>query len=379
MPRPLPTGYSHSRGLNEEDEEIQPCYHHRRIPPPPDHIKNFISPEDNQLKDSNDPVTFSLKGMPKNKSRSTRKQHELKNRSYQKKMAKQSLDLEEVPLPSEQLDLRSEFQGPSYQEAVVENLLDDDDDNWRERYPPTSYDKVHVSRMSNMAPCNPYSHNSPTLPRGETFSSWPFSDKDPCESSPTNAKVAESYALHEEPIENMEYATAYMSYQELKEENSLLRRKIKRVQNFSERQTQMVRNLERKLQATVTKEEREAQDLEALVQQAERSLQAMTQRALKAESDLEKAKQEVFFLQAELSCYKMENESLRSGQSVNMGAVKHHIDVALQNLLRVTSHAHTTINQMVFGAETLAFVADLLKSVGRMSELETENGAEKQT
>ncbi|KAL8221918.1 UNVERIFIED_CONTAM: hypothetical protein K2H54_074652 [Gekko kuhli] len=370
-------GYSHSRGLNKEEEEIQPCCHHQHTPPPPDHIKNLTSSGDNQLKDSEDPAAFSLKGMPKNKSCCTGRQHRPKNRSYQKKMARQTLGLE-VPLSPEQLGLSLEFQGPLYQEAIaVENLLDDDDDtNWREGYPPSAYDKVH---LSNMAPCNPYSFNSPTLAGVEAFSSWPFADNDPCDGCPTHTKAAESYAPREEPIENVEYTSSQLSYHELKEENSMLRRKIKRIQNFSESQTQMVRNLERKLQATVNKEEKEAQDLEALVQQAERSLQTMTQRTLKAESDLEKAKQEIYFLQAELSCYKMENESLRSGQSGNMGAVKHHIDVALQNLLRVTSHAHATIHQMVFGAETLALVADLLKSVGRMSEMETENGAEKQT
>lgn len=380
MPRPLLTGYLHFQGLNEEEEEIQPCYHHHHKPPP-GHIKNLISSGDGQLKDSDDPATFPLKGMPKNKSRCPGRQHEPKNRRYQKKMARQTLGLEEVPLSPEQLGLGLDFQGPLYQETVViENLSDDDDDNnWKERYPPSAYGKVPLSGVSKAAPCNPYCYNSPTLAGVEAFSSWPFSDNDPCDGCPTHTRAAETYTPHEEPIENVDYASSQLSYHELKEENSMLRRKIKRIQNFSESQTQMVRNLERKLQTTVNKEEKEAQDLEALVQQAERSLQAMTQRALKAESDLEKAKQEAYFLQAELSCYKMENESLRTGQSSNMGTVKHHIDVALQNLLRVTSHAHATINQMVFGAETLVLVADLLKSAGRMSEIETENGEDKQT
>ncbi|XP_054843713.1 endosome-associated-trafficking regulator 1-like [Eublepharis macularius] len=379
MPRPPLAGGSHSRGLNEEEEEIQPCYCHHHIPPPPDHVKNLISSGDNQLKDSDDPATFSLKGMAKNKSRCAGRQHDTKNRSYKKKMARQTFGLEEESLSPEQLGLNLEFQEPLYKEAAVAENLWDDDDDWRERYPPSAFEKVHLSRMSNMTPCNPYSYNSPGLSGVEAFSSWPFNDNDTCDSCPTHAKTVENYGPHEQPVENVEYTSSHLSYHELKEENCMLRRKIKRIQNFSESQTQMVRNLERKLQATVNKEEKEAQDLEALVQQAEHSLQSMTQRALKAESDLEKIKQEMYFLQAELSCYKMENESLRSGQSTNMGAVKHHIDVALQNLLRVTSHAHATIHQLAFGAETLTFVADLLKSVGRMSEIETENGVEKQT
>uniref|UniRef100_A0ACB8FMV1 Uncharacterized protein n=1 Tax=Sphaerodactylus townsendi TaxID=933632 RepID=A0ACB8FMV1_9SAUR len=360
MPRPLLTGCSHSRCLNEEEEEIQPCFHHQNTPPPPDHLKNRINSGDNQLKDLGDPATFSSKGMPKNKSHSTGRQHEPKSRTYRKKMARQTLGLEKATLSPEQLGLGLEFQRPLYQEAVIVENLSEDDDDWRERYPLPAYDKVHLSRMPNVAPCNPYSYNSPSPESVEAFSTWPFSGNDQHNGCPTHTKV-ECYAPCEEPIENVAYTSSHLSYDELKEENSLLRRKIKRIQNFSESQAQMVRNLERKLQTT-NKEEKETQDLEALMEKAEHSLQFMTQRALRAESDLEKAKQEMCFLQAELACYKMENESLRSGQSGNMGAVKHHIDVALQNLLRVTNHAHATIHQLVFGTETLTLVADLLKS-----------------
>ncbi|XP_028603367.1 endosome-associated-trafficking regulator 1-like [Podarcis muralis] len=371
MPRPLLAGCSHSRGLKEEEEEIQPCYHHH-IPPPPDHIKGHISSGDNQMKNSNDPPTFSLKGMGKNKNRGPGRQHEVKNRNYRKKMARQNLGLEVVSLSPEPLGLNLEFQEPLYKEATVSDHLSDDDDDWRERYPPSAYDKVHLSRIASMAQCDPYNYNTTSLSGMEAFSSWGFSDNETCIGCPSHTKTDESYVAHEEPIENMEYVSPQLSYQELREENSMLRRKIRRIQNFSESQTQMVRNLERTLQATVNKEEKDAQDLEALVQQAEQNLQCMTQRALKAESDVEKMKQEMCFLQAELTCYKVENENLRSGQTSNMGAVKQHVEIALQNLLRVTNHAHATIHQLVFGAETLTLVADLLKSVGRMSEVEEE-------
>ncbi|XP_042322687.1 endosome-associated-trafficking regulator 1-like [Sceloporus undulatus] len=377
MPRPLLSGCSHSRGLKEEEEEIQPCYHHHHISPPPvDHHKSYVSSGDNQLKNSNNPSAFSLKGLAKNKSRGAARQHEAKNRNNRRKMARQNLGLEDVALCPEPLGLSVQFQEPLYKEEVVaDNLLeDDDDDDWRERY-----DKVHLSRMANLTPCDPYNYNSACLSGMEAFSLWPFSDNDPCIGCPSHTKVAESYAVREEPIEEVEYVSPQLSYQELREENSMLRRKIKRIQNYSESQTQMVRNLERTLQAAMNKEEKEAQDLEVLVQQAEQNLQCMTQRALKAENDVEKMKQEMALLQAELTCYKVENESLRSGQSTNMGAVKQHVDVALQNLLRVTNHAHATIHQLVFGAETLALVADLLKSVGRMSEVEKEDEEKKLT
>ncbi|XP_061438703.1 endosome-associated-trafficking regulator 1-like [Rhineura floridana] len=380
MPRPLLAGCSHSRGLKEEEEEIQPCYHHH-MSPPPDHVKSHISSGENQMKNLNDPPTFSLKGMAKNKSRGPGRQHEAKNRNYRKKIARQNLGLEEVSLSPEPLGLSLEFQDPLYKEATVANNLsdNDDDDDWRNRYPSSAYDKVRLSKITNMAQCDPYNYNSTGLSGMEAFPLWSFSDNDMCIGCPSHTKAAETYVAHEEPIGDVEYVSSQLSYQELKEENSMLRRKIKRIQNFSEIQTQMVRNLERTLQATVNKEEKEAQDLEALVQQAEQNLQCMTQRALKAEYHVEKMKQEMSFLQSELTCYKVENESLRLGQSSNMGAVKQHVDIALQNLLRVTNHAHATIHQLVFGAETLMLVADLLKSVGRMSEVEKEEDMKKQT
>ncbi|XP_053109459.1 endosome-associated-trafficking regulator 1-like [Hemicordylus capensis] len=376
MPRPLLAGCSHSRGLNEEEEKIQPCYHHH-TEPPPEHSKSLISPGDSQLKDPDDPAASSVKGLAKNKTRCSTRQHEAKNRNYRKKMARQALDLEEVPLSPEPLGLSLDFQEPLYKEPTVSDNLSDDED-WTGTYPPSVYDKAHMSRVTNVAQCGPYNYNQATLSGMESFSSWPFSNNEACIGCPSHAKAAEGYAAHEEPIGDVEYGSPQLSYQELKEENSMLRRKIKRIQNFSESQTQMVRNLERTLQATVTKEEKEAQDLEALMQQAEHNLQSMTQRALKAECEMEKMKQEMSFLQAEVACYKMENDSLRSGRSANMGAVKQHVDIALQNLLRVTNHAHATIHQLVFGAETLTLVADLLKSVGRMSEVEKEDGEKKQ-
>ncbi|KAJ6651674.1 hypothetical protein lerEdw1_019500 [Lerista edwardsae] len=378
MPRPPLAGCSHARGLNQEEEEIQPCYHHH-LASPPDHVKSLISSGDNKLKESDDSPTFSLKVLTKNKTRCAARQHETKNRNYRKKMARQTLVLEEVPLSPEPLGLNLEFHDPLYKEATVaDNLLDDDYDDWRERDPPSVYDKAHMSRVTNMAQCGPYNYSSPNLSGMENFTSWSFSENDMCMGCPSHTKSAESYAAREEPMGDVEYVSPQLSYQELKEENCMLRRKIKRIQNFSESQTQMVRNLERTLQATMNKEEKDTQDLEALVQQAEHNLQSMTQRALKAECDIEKMKQEMSFLQAELTCYKLENDSLRSGQSTNMGAVKRHVDVALQNLLRVTNHAHATIHQLVFGAETLTLVADLLKSVGRMSEVEKEDDVKSQ-
>ncbi|NWZ21640.1 SDCG3 protein, partial [Asarcornis scutulata] len=110
-----------------------------------------------------------------------------------------------------------------------------------------------------------------------------------------------------------------------------------------------------------------------LVQQAERSLQLMTQRALEAESDVERLKQEMIVLQGELETSKAENEHLRAGQTTDLGAVKHNIDVALQSLHKIISGANLSIRQLASGAESLNFVAELLKSTGKISDAEDEN------
>ncbi|NWX90332.1 SDCG3 protein, partial [Nothocercus julius] len=109
-----------------------------------------------------------------------------------------------------------------------------------------------------------------------------------------------------------------------------------------------------------------------LVQQTERSLQLMTQRALEAENNVEKLKREMFLLQGELENFKVENENLRAGQTTDLGAMKQNIDIALQNLHRIVTGANWSIRQLVSGTELLHFVAELLKSTGKISEVEAE-------
>ncbi|NXD79499.1 SDCG3 protein, partial [Halcyon senegalensis] len=108
------------------------------------------------------------------------------------------------------------------------------------------------------------------------------------------------------------------------------------------------------------------------VQQTEWSLQIMTQRALEAESKVEKLKQEIFILQGELESSKVENENLRASQMTDPGVVKHNIDFALQNLYKIIMSANWSIRQLTSGAQSLCFVAEVLKSTGKISEAEAE-------
>uniref|UniRef100_A0A674IHT0 Endosome-associated-trafficking regulator 1 n=1 Tax=Terrapene triunguis TaxID=2587831 RepID=A0A674IHT0_9SAUR len=84
-------------------------------------------------------------------------------------------------------------------------------------------------------------------------------------------------------------------------------------------------------------------------------------------------KQEVSLLQVELESFKTENDMLRAGQSDSLGAVQQNVDVALQNLHRVIANAHLSIKQLVSGTEMLHFVADLLKSIDKISEVKKED------
>ncbi|MBZ3887579.1 Serologically defined colon cancer antigen 3-like protein [Sciurus carolinensis] len=98
----------------------------------------------------------------------------------------------------------------------------------------------------------------------------------------------------------------------------------------------------------------------------------MKKQAVKAENHVVKLKQEINLLQAQVSKFKCENEALRSGQGASLTVVKQNTDVALQNLRVVINRAHASIKQLVSGAETLNFVAEILKSTDRISEIKDE-------
>ncbi|XP_021399443.2 endosome-associated-trafficking regulator 1 [Lonchura striata] len=162
------------------------------------------------------------------------------------------------------------------------------------------------------------------------------------------------------------------SYEQLKEENAILRSKINKLQILSETQADKMRKLEKKLEENKLKDEKEAQDLEAMVQHVEQNLQLMTKRAAKAESSAAKLRQENAQLQEELRNSRLEKEALRAGQ-MGLAAAKRNAEVALQHLLRVTTSSRASLRQLLSGAESLQLVADLLKSIDRISEV-SEDG-----
>ncbi|XP_071310350.1 endosome-associated-trafficking regulator 1 isoform X1 [Agelaius tricolor] len=138
------------------------------------------------------------------------------------------------------------------------------------------------------------------------------------------------------------------SYEQLKEENAILRNKINKLQILSETQADKMRKLEKKLEENKIKEEKEARDLEAMVQHVEQNLQLMTKRAAKAENSAAKLRQENAQLQAELRNSRLEKEELRAGQA-GLAAAKQNAEAALQQLLQVTASSRASIRSAALG------------------------------
>ncbi|XP_036162734.1 endosome-associated-trafficking regulator 1 isoform X4 [Myotis myotis] len=315
---------------------------------------------------------FSFKEFLKTKNLSLLKEDAANSRLHAQEATRHSLGLDCSSPPSQPMGFGLDFQQPFFEDPTgAGDLLDEDEDEdgWNGAYLPSAVEQTHSRVSASASPCSTYiSFFSPSELAGpESLPPWTLSDSD-SRVSPVASPSAD-FAAHGECLGDRHLRTLQISYEALKDENSKLRRKLTEVQSFSETQTEMVRTLERKLEAKMIKEESDYHDLESVVQQVEQNLELMTKRAVKAESHVMKLKQDISLLQAQVSNFKRENEALRSGQGASLAVVKQNTDVALQNLRMVMSNAHTSIRQLVSGAETLNLVAEILKSIDRISEI----------
>uniref|UniRef100_A0A8C6IQG0 Endosome-associated-trafficking regulator 1 n=1 Tax=Melopsittacus undulatus TaxID=13146 RepID=A0A8C6IQG0_MELUD len=80
----------------------------------------------------------------------------------------------------------------------------------------------------------------------------------------------------------------------------------------------------------------------------------------------------IIILQGELKSSKAENESLKAGQTPNLGAMKHRVHFALQNLHKLIMAENWVIKQLTSVAESLRFVAEVLESTGKINKVEAE-------
>ncbi|XP_045659763.1 endosome-associated-trafficking regulator 1 isoform X4 [Ursus americanus] len=335
---------------------------------------------DDKLEDLAETNPFSFKEFLKTKNLSLSGEDTANNRIYSKEATRHSLGLGRNSPTSQTVGYGLEYQQPFFEDPTgAGDLLDEDededeDDGWNGTYLPSTVEQTRSSGVAaSTSPCSTYVSFFSTpaeLVGPETLPPWTLSDSD-SHASPAGSPNAD-FAAHGESLGDRHLRTLQISYEALKDENSKLRRKLSEVQSFSETQTEMVRTLERKLEAKMIKEESDYHDLESVVQQVEQNLELMTKRAVKAENHVLKLKQEMSLLQAQVSNFRRENEALRSGQGASLTVVKQNTDVALQNLRVVMNNAHASIKQLVSGAETLNLVAEILKSIDRISEIKDE-------
>ncbi|XP_074150201.1 endosome-associated-trafficking regulator 1 isoform X2 [Sminthopsis crassicaudata] len=320
--------------------------------------RSLVIQDDDNLEDLDEANPFSFKEFLKTKNLGLSKEETTNTRIYTKESTRHTLGLENNSPTSKTVGYSLEYEEPFFQDPTgAGDLLDEDeDDDWSGTYRPSAMEQTHASRVNTSpSPRSTYISffsNPPELPGIESLGPWTLNDSDSCV-SPTSQvnNTNKEFAVRGEYLGDRHFRSLQISYEALREENIKLRRKINEIQNFSESQTEMVRTLERKLEAKMMKEESDYHDLESVVQQVEQNLELMT---------------------AQLTNYKRDNEALRSGQCANLTVVKQNTDVALQNLRVVMNNAHSSIKQLLSGAETLNLVAEILKSIDRISEIKEE-------
>ncbi|XP_032491257.1 endosome-associated-trafficking regulator 1 isoform X2 [Phocoena sinus] len=348
-----------------------------------------------ELGDLEEANPFSFKEFLKSKNLGLSKEN-TDSRIYSKEATRHSLGLGRSSPTSQATGYGLGHQQPFFEDPTgAGDLLDEDEDEgWDGAYLPSAVEQTHPSRVAaSTSPCSTYVSffsNPSELVGPESLPQCTLSDSD-SRVSPAGSPSTD-FTVHGESLGDRHLRTLQISYEALKDENSKLRRKLTEVQSFSETQTEMVRTLERKLEAKMIKEESDYHDLESVVQQVEQNLERMTKRAVKAENHVLKLKQEISLLQpgkspnaatpaspptphraqAQVSDFKRENEALRSGQGTSLAVVKQNTDMALQNLRAVMNNARASIKQLVSGAETLNLVAEILKSIDRISEIKDQ-------
>ncbi|XP_075415925.1 endosome-associated-trafficking regulator 1 isoform X1 [Tenrec ecaudatus] len=336
---------------------------------------------DDKLEELEEVNPFSFKEFLKAKNFSLSKEDPPNSRVYTKEAPRHSLGLERRSPSPQTVGYSLDYSQPFFEDPTgAGELLDEDEDEdetWTGAYLPSSVEQTHPLRAAtSTSPCSTYMSffSSPSELAGpESLPPWTLSGTGSRASpEPPSSSPSPDFAAHGESLGDRHLRTLQISYEALKEENSKLRRKLNEVQSFSETQTEMVRTLERRLEAKMAKEERDYRDLESVVQQVEQNLELMTKRAVKAENQVVKLKQDLGLLQAQISTFEQENEALRCGQGASLTVVKQNTDMALQNLRIVMSNAHESIKQLVSGAETLNLVAEILKSIDRISEIKEE-------
>lgn len=254
------------------------------------------------------------------------------------------------------------FKDPTVDQDLLEDDEEEEEEDWSGSYHPSVVEQtLNVSTSPGSIYNESYAYTD--ISGADQFTMWRL----PGGASPAADEPPVTAARN--PADSALLQNKRISYEEVLEENDLLKRKIQELQKLNEFQTERVKHFERKLEEKILEEQKEAQDLESMVQQVEANLQMMTKRAAKAESNVTKLRQEVTLLQIQLNTYKAENEALRQGETAGMNAVKQNANLALENLHKAVSGAQTSIKQLLSGADALNLVAELLRSIDKIAEV----------
>ncbi|KAK9521935.1 hypothetical protein VZT92_018438 [Zoarces viviparus] len=167
--------------------------------------------------------------------------------------------------------------------------------------------------------------------------------------------------------------SSQVQIQQLKEENMSLRRSIMELQKRSDANKHRVGELLEELVQRRRQEEKEARDLESMVHSVEQNLHLMTKRAVKAEACVCRLKLDLQQLQVEVDTLQSENVSLKAAESEIVMTMRHNAQVASEYLNKTASHAHSSIRQLLGEAETLCLVSQLLQSIDKISNLDSES------
>ncbi|XP_026956013.1 endosome-associated-trafficking regulator 1 isoform X7 [Sagmatias obliquidens] len=260
--------------------------------------RSLVIPDGEKLGDLEEANPFSFKEFLKSKNLGLSKE-DTDSRIYSKEATRHSLGLGRSSPTSQAMGYGLEHQQPFFEDPTGAGDLLDEDEGWDGAYLPSAVEQTHSSRVAaSTSPCSTYVSffsNPSELVGPESLPPCMLSDSD-SRVSPAGSPSTD-FTVHGESLGDRHLRTLQISYEALKDENSKLRRKLTEVQSFSETQTEMVRTLERKLEAKMIKEESDYHDLESVVQQVEQNLERMTKRAVKAENHVLKLKQEISLLQ----------------------------------------------------------------------------------
>ncbi|XP_061749696.1 endosome-associated-trafficking regulator 1-like [Nerophis ophidion] len=160
---------------------------------------------------------------------------------------------------------------------------------------------------------------------------------------------------------------------QLQQENLLLRRTVADLQRAARAQQQRVEALGEELRRRRCREQQEALDMETMVQSVEQNLDLMTKRALRAEGSVSTMRAELELLQAQVERLRSENDSLKSAESDVVMAMKRNAQAASDYLDKTASHAHSSVCQLLEGAESLRLVSQLLRSMDKVSDVTSES------